>query len=111
MKRSSWKYTPVTFYDYYFYISNLLKIKTPYKSRIAPRTKIITTLAEPWNSIHQGKNYTIINNYYLKLGFKYGSFTKTRKPFFFRSKKKNNKCKVITIIIIVLYIIQIYKNA
>ncbi len=88
MRRSNWKYTPITYYDCYYYISNLLKLTQPIKTYIVPRTKIITTLSEPWNAIHQGKNYTMINNYSIRLGYKYGSFTKTRKPFFFRSKKK-----------------------
>nr|YP_010147345.1 30S ribosomal protein S19 [Thuricola similis]QQP22156.1 30S ribosomal protein S19 [Thuricola similis] len=88
MRRSSWKYTPITFFDYYYYISKLLKIKLINKFHIAPRTKVMTTLSQPWNSIHQGKNYTMVNFYKIRLGYKYGSFSKTRKPFFFRSKKK-----------------------
>ena len=46
-----------------------------------------------WNnfylvSIHQGKYNTELQQTYNHLGFKFGQFTKTRKPFFFRGKKK-----------------------
>lgn len=88
MKRSTWKYIPITYFDYYYYISKLLKLKIFKNFHIAPRIKTITMLSQHWNSVHQGKNYTIINMSQFKLGLKYGSFTKTRKPFFFRSKKK-----------------------
>lgn len=88
MKRSSWKFLPISYFDYYYYISKLLKLKIFKKFNVAPRIKIITMLSQTWNSVHQGKNYTIVNAYKFKVGLKYGSFTKTRKPFFFRSKKK-----------------------
>lgn len=91
MRRSSWKYLPITFTDYYYYINKLLKLTKKKLGHIAPRTKVITGLSQPWNAIHQGKNYTMMSYYSLKNGFKYGSFTKTRKPFFFRSKKKKKK--------------------
>ena len=83
MKRSSWKYIPATYLEYYHYISTLLKLTPIIKTQIAPRIKIITKLSQNWNSIHQGKNYTLIKYYPFRIGLKYGAFSKTRKPFFF----------------------------
>lgn len=39
-------------------------------------------------SVYQGKVFVYFNPSDYHVGFKLGSFTKTRKPFFFRSKKK-----------------------
>jgi ribosomal protein S19 len=38
--------------------------------------------------VYQGKCFVLFALTPLHLGYKLGQFTKTRKPFFFRSKKK-----------------------
>lgn len=46
-----------------------------------------------WNNfykarLHQGRYKNELHQTKYHLGFKFGQFTKTRKPFFFRGKKK-----------------------
>lgn len=46
-----------------------------------------------WNNfysaiIHQGRHTNVLTQVDDHIGFKFGEFTKTRKPFFFRGKKK-----------------------
>ena len=88
MSRSNYKYLPLyndDMMEYFFFSINKTQIKTRKISKLKTITK--------WNNftkanLHQGRYSNIIfctNNH---LGFKFGQFTKTRKPFFFRGKKK-----------------------
>ena len=89
MARSNYKYQPMYVDDLKNYFNKVFKEKkTIKKLKISKRKTIIK-----WNnfylvSIHQGKYNTELQQTYNHLGFKFGQFTKTRKPFFFRGKKK-----------------------
>jgi ribosomal protein S19 len=70
------------------YFFNLVEKKITKKSVVSKRKTIVV-----WNNfyaakIHQGRYHNQLLQSELHLSFKFGEFTKTRKPFFFRSKKK-----------------------
>lgn len=70
------------------YFARLIEARRKKLAKMS-RSKTITV----WNllpviTIHQGR-YTSKHRLNLfSLGFKFGEFSKTRKPFFFRTKKK-----------------------
>lgn len=88
MSRSSYKYLPMYEDDMKKYFYQLVEKKVYEKVLVNKRKTIIM-----WNNfyiakIHQGRYYNRISQSRLLLSYKFGEFTKTRKPFFFRSKKK-----------------------
>lgn len=89
MSRSSKKYTTFYTQELILYFNKILNLKKNYIKTNLNRKKTLNS----WNlqkvlAIHQGR-YTskhILCDFFLNL--KVGSLSKTRKPFFFRSKKK-----------------------
>ncbi len=89
MARSSGKYHYYLKNEINSYINNLLDISN--NEFVSKRHTTITQLNQnQLGIIHTGK-YTI-DKFFSKyhIGLKIGSFTKSRKPYYFRSKKK--KC-------------------
>lgn len=89
MARSNYKRFFLTYDDmYYFYNKDVLDNKNFKIS--SDREKTINALTcDSWFGIHNGKsNLTQYKSSEYSIGFKVGMFCKTRKPFFFRSKKK-----------------------
>ncbi len=92
MARSSWKYHFYKTEDIENYINYLTdsSVYNNLTSRVATITKL--------NFFRQGLIYTgkyeVLKNFSrYHIGFKVGAFTKNRKPFYFRSKKKKNVTK------------------
>lgn len=92
MAKSSRKYHFYKKSDVEGYINNLIDTKD--NSYMSNRRVTLTRLNyfKP-SSLYSGK-YTI-ERFFTKyhIGLKLGSFTKNRKPFYFRSKKKKNVTK------------------
>jgi len=74
----------------YFYNNKVLDNKTFYPQ--SDREKVINPLnCDAWFSIHNGSGQlTQYKSSDYCINKKLGMFVKTRKPFFFRSKKKKN---------------------
>lgn len=91
MARVSWKYIYTTKEDIkHFY----LKFIGNYKILESYRNKTINNLNKNCEYyIHQGKNYVYLDSNKYCISKKLGMFSKTRKPFFFRTKIKKNKKK------------------
>ncbi len=87
MSRSSYKFLYVTEEDimqFYDSLDNMV-----YPSLFAPRNKTLNSLNYLANyHIHQGKVKVQFKACKFHINRKLGALTKTRKPFFFRSKKK-----------------------
>jgi ribosomal protein S19 len=87
MSRSNYKKPVLTFDElFYFYsiVDNGYKFKLP-----SYRNKTINGLNISYKFyIHQGNSHRDIKLSEYSIGKKLGAFSKTRKPFFFRSKKK-----------------------
>ncbi len=90
MSRSSWKYIYHTDYDLeVFYSSIDNSFNLPSNNR---RSLTINRLNYTQNHyVYQGKYNVYFDTSIYCLNYKLGMFTKTRKPFFFRSKKKKKK--------------------
>ena len=89
MSRSAWKFTSISEYDLYTYLRTYIKRTCPLKFLPSFRLKSLNK----WNYrsiyfIHQGKYTVSIRPSIYHISYKLGAFAKTRKPFFFRSKKK-----------------------
>ena len=89
MSRSSWKFLTIYKNDFIDYFNLLINDSYKYKYKYIYRNKTINY----WNyrffyKIYQGKYTKRIIFLKYHLGLKVGMFSKTRKPFFFRGKKK-----------------------
>lgn len=87
MSRSSWKlnYLPKSI------IKQINKKKT---LTIWTRDAVIpASLLNRLVKIHNGKEYKTIKITQEKIGFKFGEFSLTRKPYIYKGKKKNIKKK------------------
>lgn len=91
-KRSSFKFHPlrILLFDLFFQVhifgGGIIK-KTP--PQLSLRNSTVTPLDVAYTrSVYQGKSLVIFSTTPQHIGYKVGAFTKTRKPFFFRSKKK-----------------------
>ena len=89
MSRAAWKFTAVSEYDLYIYLHTYIKQTRPVQFLPSFRLKSLNK----WNyrylyCIHQGKYTVSLRPSIYHLTYKLGAFAKTRKPFFFRSKKK-----------------------
>ena len=90
MARASWKYHFYKNEEIKDYIDYL--IDSPISKVLSTRLTTITRLNFfKKGSLYTGK-YSFLKKFSIHhIGFKVGSFTKTRKPFYFRSKRKK-KC-------------------
>jgi ribosomal protein S19 len=90
--KSSWKYHFYKKSDIECYIDYITD--TQNNSYNSCRNTTLTKLNSFKPSILYSGKYTF-ERFFTKyhIGFKLGSFTKTRKPFYFRSKKKKNVTK------------------
>ena len=89
MARSNYKRFFLTYDDMYFYYNNIVLENKRYVA-LSDREKTINNVTKnTWFSIHNGKRWTteFLSCKY-SVGYKLGMFSKTRKPFFFCSKKK-----------------------
>lgn len=89
MSRSAWKFTQITEFDLFLYFKNFTKKK--YLPNYAPNIRAKSV--NRWNYrtlfyISQGKYTVKVQPTIYHMSYKLGAFAKTRKPFFFRSKKK-----------------------
>lgn len=89
MSRSKNKYHPLYIKDFKIAFINLVFGKKKKHIRFSRET------FNNWNchnliKIYQGKKYVQFKPTVYHIGEKFGVFIKTRKPFFFRSKKKKN---------------------
>ena len=87
MGRSAWKFLPVMQNDLKIYFS---KIDEEYTARLDNHRSLSINSLNYRRSykIHQGMSRTPLVPGRFCLGYKLGMFSKTRRPFFFRSKKK-----------------------
>lgn len=86
MSRVSWKFLYFTEYDLYTFYEPMVGVQAPWDSF---RNKTINNLnIDRFYNVHQGNVYVSFETTIYHLGWKLGAFSKTRKPFFFRSKKK-----------------------
>lgn len=88
MSRSSKKFLPLYELDLKRYFIKLTNFKSLTIKSFSRRTSLNFWHINNKYSIYQGRYYSIHDFTETCLGYKAGSFTKTRKPFFFRSKKK-----------------------
>lgn len=89
MSRVSWKFLYTTQADIkHFYIKTLGN----YKILESYRNKTINNLNKDYEYyIHQGKSHVYLDSNEYCLSRKLGMFSKTKKPFFFRTKIKKKK--------------------
>lgn len=89
MAKSNWKFTSVYEDELYIYYSKIDKQYLDFFNKLTLRKRTINawTINKKF-LIHQGKHLVACQTTPFHQTFKFGSFTKTRKPFFFRSKKK-----------------------
>ena len=89
LARSKYKHFFLTYDDMYFFYNNTVLENKTYQVA-SDREKTINNLTcNSWFSIHGGKNNLMFyKSSEYSIGRKLGMFCKTRKPFFFRSKKK-----------------------
>lgn len=89
MSRSNWKYTWGTENDLHMFFNKITRVNV-----FAPQTyrhKTINHLnSNRLYLIHQGKVKHLVDTSEYYVDHKLGLASKTRKPFFFRSKKKRN---------------------
>lgn len=89
MAKSTWKFLSTVVADKYIYLIDYLNL---YFDTFLWRQKRNITFnnlnVSYLYSIHQGKVDVSVFPISWHISFKTGAFTKTRKPFFFRSKKK-----------------------
>ena len=93
MAKSAWKYNNYTNIDVENYFINLFS-ENSYKSEILLRNNRSFKLNKlNYNfryRVHQGK-FSVIKRFLIySINKKLGEFSKTRRPFYFRSKKKKN---------------------
>jgi ribosomal protein S19 len=89
--RSSFKHHPLclSFFTFFFRRSILGEGAVVAPLTLSERSSVITALDCNYvRSVYQGKSFVTIQATPYHLGYKVGAFTKTRKPFYFRSKKK-----------------------
>lgn len=89
MAKSAWKFTFFSNEDLYCYARNLQIVKLKQTVNLNNRWKTINK----WNyrnlyKVSQGKYKTTVRPTLYHISQKLGLFAKTRKPFFFRTKKK-----------------------
>ncbi len=105
MARASWKYHYFSYIDIFHYMEWLSDDQPEYQPTKAKRHVTLHKLNGSWTySLYTGK--WTFHKYFTKYhyGYKLGQFTKTRKPFYFRSKKKKKKCYKKKQIIIMYYL-------
>ncbi len=92
MSRAAWKYTYTDYATLNEYCSDLINnIKTTDKIKKIKPNKAITSLNyKNFFIIYQGKEYIKKKFTKYHLNYKFAQFIKTKKPCFFRSKKKIN---------------------
>lgn len=109
LARATWKYLPFWSKDAYFFLHNSLSLPRVNMFRCMHKAYIINTLNFNYQRIvHFGKFTHTLDPSEMYLGSKPGQFLLTRKPFFFRPKKK--KKKIIQYIYIVYRWSFIYLN-
>ena len=87
MARSNWKYIYHTDYDLMVFYSKINSLFNIPEHNV--RSLTINMLNYTQNRyVYQGKYNVYFDTSIYCLNYKLGMFTKTRKPFFFRSKKK-----------------------
>ncbi len=92
MARASWKYYSFKQQEVLYYTKYLLDL--PQDDFIIKRFTTITKLNYFVNPKLSTGKYLIKKSFSkYHIGLKFGSFTKNRKPFYFRSKKKKNVTK------------------
>lgn len=92
MARASWKYHFYKKNEITAYVNYLLDVP---QSEILSKRKTTITKLNCFNyaEVYTGK-YTLEKRFSkYHIGLKLGAFTKNRKPFYFRSKKKKNVTK------------------
>lgn len=90
MARSNWKYIYHTDYDLMVFYSKINSLFNIPEHNV--RSLTINMLNYTQNHyVYQGKYNVYFDTSIYCLNYKLGMFTKTRKPFFFRSKKKKDK--------------------
>ena len=90
MAKSGYKFIFVSKNDLYLYIKKIIPKK---KITIKKRGNTRSCMINKWNInikhyIHQGKYWRLLYPNYLYINYRLGMFSQTRKPFFYRSKKK-----------------------
>lgn len=89
MAKSAWKFMYITKSDLFLYMKKINNKIQLIENNINSRKKTINK----WNcnqifNINQGKYDVSLTSSIYNIPYKLGAFAKTRKPFFFRSKKK-----------------------
>ena len=89
MARSTYKKFFLTYDDMYFFYNNIVLENKRYTVLCDRENTINNITSNTWFSIHSGKRFsTEFKSSEYSIGYKLGMFAKTRKPFFFRSKRK-----------------------
>ena len=100
MARASWKYLYFREKDINSYIEHLTENYTEISDHPARHITINKLNYHGIYNLYTGK-WTFEKTFSLQhVGFKLGQFTKTRKPYYFRSKKKKCYKKKVIIILI-----------
>ena len=95
MSRVAWKYLYFTDYDLCTYLKTQLK-QSPCND-VVPNIRLKTLNRWNYSTVYfvdQGKIKVLVKPSLYHINFKLGAFAKTRKPFFFRSKKKKKMQKI-----------------
>lgn len=93
MARASWKYHFFNKSDVEHYTNYLIDEIKPTDINLKRHTTLTKLNYFIPTEIYFGKSTIIKNFSRYHISFKVGQFTKNRKPFFFRSKKKKNVTK------------------
>lgn len=91
MSKSNWKFLSVNKNDMIFFLTNKFNLKKSKLNFFIKKNKTVNNFNKNFKGfIHFGKLWRKNKPLKLHLSNKFGMFLKTRKPFFFRSKKKKN---------------------
>lgn len=88
MSRSNKKFLPLYTIDLKRYFTKLMNFNKLYIKNFSRKITINSWHINNKYSVYQGRYYSEHTFTEHSMNFKVGSFTKTRKPFFFRTKKK-----------------------
>lgn len=88
MSRSSYKFLPLYSFEMKNYFFKLIEKNTKKNYLVYRNLTINNWNIKPLVKIYQGRYNSVFKITPFHIGIKYSQLSKTRKPFFFRTKKK-----------------------